>query len=687
MSHRDTASTSIVRSFCRICTAHCGALVHVRDGRAVRIEGDPDHVLSKGHFCVKGKLMNALNEHPQRLLAPALQRNGQRVAASWDAVLDDLANRLRAIRGESGPDSIGLYLGTAGMFDQAGREMAMALMSALGSKSLYTSVTVDMPAKLLIPELMAGTPWLIPVLDLPSAKCVIFIGQNPLVSHGATAYLPDPRWLKRIRERGDLWVIDTRKTETARQATRHLSPRPGSDYAILAYLARELITDGCDTAYIRDHTIGLEALSAAVAHFDRATTAARTGLREIDLTELLAVIRRHRHISIVSGTGVTMASNANATEWLSWVVQILTGSYERPGGRWFNRSFSSQPLTGPMPSGSGEAEPGPPSRPDLPRRWGQYPCAALADEIEGGHLRALLVVGGNPLIAFPQPDRLKKTLQKLHALAVWDVIPSAIERVATHSLAAMDGLERADLCISMALPDIVGQYTAATIAARGEQRPVWWSLAQLAQRIGVNILPPGANINDPQDEGVLADIASRGRASLATLKSAGRAQIYARDGDWAIRYAVSDSRWRLAPPPLLQALKDAEARACKPTAALVLSNRREPRHSNSTLADGAGRKAAQPFIYIHPEDAAHRTITSGTRVRVSSAFGELTGEAALDAGLRRGVVAIPHGFETLNVAHLTSSTINVDPLTGMIQQTGLPLTLQRIDTTDAPQDA
>ena len=96
------------------------------------------------------------------------------------------------------------------------------------------------------------------------------------------------------------------------------------------------------------------------------------------------------------GTGVTFGRDAVVTDWLVWVLMIVTGSLDRPGGLRFSRGFVSpldeRAVWSPAPA-EGANEPGPPSRPELPRWLGEYPVAAMADEIEAGRLRALLVAG------------------------------------------------------------------------------------------------------------------------------------------------------------------------------------------------------------------------------------------------------------------------------------------------------
>src|SRR5258708_24766810 len=182
---------------------------------------------------------------------------------------------------------------------------------------MYTSTTVDSIAKVLVPKLMAGREGLVPAVDFDATTLLLVVGANVVVSHGGFCYFSNPVWyLRKVAQHGELWVIDPRRTETARLATRHLSARSGSDFAVFAYLIRELLREGADHEYLRDHARGAGELRAAVEPFDLDTTAGLTGIDPSDLAALLAAARRHRRLAAVTGTRLTMSATGPLTEWL-----------------------------------------------------------------------------------------------------------------------------------------------------------------------------------------------------------------------------------------------------------------------------------------------------------------------------------------------------------------------------------
>lgn len=658
-----------------MCPANCGVHVTVQDGVPIRLTGDREHPLSRGYVCPKGRKMLGLADDPHTLTEPMIRdARGTLVPVDWDTAIGDLADKLRPIREQFDPYAIGLYSGT--YLDTTGRFGISRLMSALGSPSVYTSATVDSIAKILVPKLMAGRERMVPAMDFDRTTLLLVIGENMAVSHGGFSYFPNPvGYLRKVARHGEVWVLDPRRTETARVATRHLCPRSSTDFAVVGYLVRELLRDGADYDYLAEHARHLDELRDAVERFDVGTAASITGLATDELEQLLQAVRRHRRLAIITGTGVTMAATGNVTEWLVFALQIVTGSFERPGGRWFNHGPAFWPSRGAIPDTS-EFGPGPRSHPEIPRIADQYPCAVLPAEIEQGHLQALLVVGGNPMLAFPQPDRVAAALDRLPVLAVWDIVASATAERATHVFPCPTALERAELNLPVHLSALFAQYAPAALPLRGNRRPVWWSMAQLGRRLGLEILPPGLDPDTCTDTDICEVLAAPLPVAWEQVRDARGAVEFAVEDRWVERLVLPDGRWDLAPQLLLDRLEHALRR---PRHELVLGNRRERTHTNSTLAWGSGEAPLAAYVYASPYDAANAGVRDGDTVQVTSPHGCLTGVLRVDGRMSRGTIAVPHGFGEPNVSKLTAIDEDVDPLTGMPTLVGIPVTLSRVE--------
>lgn len=676
------------RSFCRLCPCLCGLLVTTDNGHVVSVKGDPDHPVTRGYTCPKGRALGVMQESPSRLDQPSIGRPPQRRWVRPDEMVRELADNLESVISAHGPDSVAAYFGTASAFDPSGRRTVERFLRAIGSKGRYTTATVDTPSKPLVAELMSGFAGLTPAIDEENATLCIMAGVNPVVSHGHVNALPMPT--KRLKwftaEDRELWVIDPRRSETAQLATRHLAPIPGSDYAVFAYLVRELLIEGADWAFLESHAMGVEALADAVRSFDLERAAEVSGLRRGDLEDLLDAVRRHGRVAAQTGTGVSMSVAANATEWLVWALHIVTGSYDRPGGMWFHPGFfMALDARSNLGSSDGRAAPGPRTRPELPRRWGEYPSGALLDEIEQRSVRALIVVGANPLTSLPETDRLACGLRGLDALVVGDILATETSELATHVIPCAGPLERADVAGSVDLyqNQVVGQLTHAVVPLGGGRRSMWWWWAKVAERLGLrDVLPDGLVADETSDEDLIRRAADRGRMSFDELEAAGGAVKWATSTfGWVTTRVLPQGRWRLAPDELV-----AELGRLDVARSLVLVPRRQRHHLNSQLTEGAGPRAAQrdhPLALMNAADARQHGISDGGDIEIESAHGSMTLEVSVTDDIRQGVISVPHGFASANVCRLTSAAL-VDPLTGMVLQSGLPVVARPASRSGGP---
>lgn len=697
------------RTLCRSCSAACGIVVETEDGsdRVLSVRGDPQNSRSEGYICPKGASLAAFHHAPDRLEGPIC--DGRTV--DWEHCLGDLTSRLSDVRTRLGRDGIALYQGTGAVSDSLALPAIGAFVEGLETQQFYTAATVDVAPALRAAEMVCGfaSPWPIWRPEDPASRFALFIGFNPALSHGYLTMLPNAtERLRRFRDRGgEIWVVDPRRTRTSELADRHLALRPGSDAVLLAWLIRELMSDESGTP--NTASLSADPASASTSTSTRAPTPAasdferytrpedraelrrvlsgldrdrvlrETGLEAAELADLVGSVRRAGRISVVAGTGVTLSRDALLTEWLRWVLLIVTGSLDREGGMWFNpgvltRFEETPPVSAPPEGWLGT---GPRSRPELPRILDQHPCVALVDEIEAGHVGALIVAGSSPLTAFPDPDRLRAALRRLDVLAVIDIVQTPLTAMATHVLPATGQLERADL-----VTETRSCYAPAVVAPVAERRPMWWMLGELGRRLGLDAgAEAGTDLDRESDEQRIRAMAAGGRESVEALMSAGPegcapplAYGWVRDG------ALPEGRWRLLPPGLLDRLTDRLSKSVDAERAegeLQLICGRQLTRTNATAYTPLEKSRDRPCLRMHPEDAEALGLGEGERGEVASEWGRLTAEIRLDARLRRGSVSLAHGWFDVNVTQLISSREAIDPLTGQPAMSGVSVRVSR----------
>lgn len=670
------------RSYCRFCVALCGVRVTVDGDRIVAVKGDDEHPGSRGYTCPKGRSLGRWHHDEHRVTHPRMKLAGEWRDATWDDALGDIGSRLQGIIAESGPDAVGAYLATASSFDAAGRWAAERFTRSIGSRSKYTATSIDTPCKPLVSLLMSGFPGLVPVLDDKDCTFTMLVGSNPVVSHGHLNAFPDP--VIRLRALAaaprELWVVDPRTTETARLASRHLAPRPGTDFALFAHVARQLLVDGGrDDAYLgaHAHSDDLATLREALDPWTADLTAEVTGCAPEALHDLVAAIRRHGKVSIQTGTGTTMSPVANLTEWLVWVVHILTGSYDVPGGMWFHSGFIRQLHTRLRPNATIPAPtPGPRSRPEVSLWSDEFPCSTMLDEIEAGNLRALVVFGGNPVSAFPNTERTRRALAALDALIVLDVVDTDTTELASHVLPCKGQLERADIPFftDQFNLDFSTQYTDAVVAPIGDVRSMWWITAGIADVLGVALLPESLSLASSDTE-VLAYIAARGAAPFDDVRER-RYTTTKRTFGWVRERVLPEGRWRLAPRELLD--QHSRWRDLVPPSGMLATSQRQLRHLNSQHPAAIGDVRDDARVQIHPAAAVSRGISDGGDVVVRTTTGAVQMTATLNESLHPDCVVLPHGWTDANVSRLTSES-RVDSLTAMVTQTAFPVDVLPVD--------
>ena len=660
------------RSFCRFCGTSCAVLVTVEGDRVLSVRGDPADPVTEGYICSKGAALGDFHNHPKRLDHPRVKREGIWQQAEWAEALDDIADQLRAIMERHGASAVGAYAGTPAV-PCASINVWRGFMAAIGTPSIYSTVSVDVPCIPLVSERVTGNPMIASQPD-PDARMTILIGINPVVSHGHVYFLPAPKaQLRRWAEQGELWVVDPRRSESAEVATRHLAIWPGAEYALLGHAVRELLIDGANREFLDSYVTGVEAVREVVERFTLAETARVTRLSLDEITGFVAAIRKAGRIAVHCGTGVSMGRNANATTLLQWALHAVTGSLDRKGGAYFNPGFArnlSEHGWEPLNSSG----PGPASRPDLPSRLGEYPCAAIADEIEAGNLRALFVFAGNPLIALPDTQRLSAALGKLDLLVMMDVVETASTPLATHLLPTGGQLEMADIVLwDFMNPAEYSRYAPRVVEPAAERQPIWWIVRELSRRLEIDGGVPDDVIHD---DDVMRPMMASARASFDRVKTNPVAEMSeGRSYGW-VHTHLPNGRWNLDVPEVLAQI----AKAHTEHADFILVPHRQKNKLNGQMSDGTAnpRRPDEAALSMHPDDAHMLGLSDGTKACISSATGKIEVQVRLDGRYRRGVVSLPHGFGANNVNALTDARMT-DPLSGMVQLGGIAVAISRVD--------
>jgi anaerobic selenocysteine-containing dehydrogenase len=722
-------------SFCRLCTALCPVVVTIEDGRAVEVHGDRDAPLFGGYTCPKGRALPEIHASPERLLHSLKRRaDGSHEPISSEQLVMEVADRLAEIVDRHGPNAVASYTGTSNIAYPTMGGMAAAMLRALGSSMFFSAATIDQPG-VMVADAVHGV-WRGGRNRFAEADVWLFVGTNPVISKQYLGENPAHQ-LHRAVERGmQLVVIDPRRSETARLAHVHLQPRPGEDTALVAAILHVLLAEGLvDEAFVRDNVDGIERLRRAVEPFTPAYSASRADVPVGDLVEAAHIIGAAERGGTGGGTGVSM-TGGSLVSYLLLCVNSVRGFWAREG----DRVERPNVLLPPNPARAQAFPPVP--------AWGfgnrlrtrgveqtiaGLPTGALAEEIltpGPGQIRALLNVGGSPMMAWPGQHRTADALANLDLFVTTDVWYSPSARAADYVAATKMTFETPGITqvtegikyhhIGYGFSEPYAQYTPALIEppAGSDLIEDWQLFYRVGQRLGLEMSwtnvfgsPRGyleapmeqipLDMSDEPTTDELFEMMCRGsNVPLHEVKRHRHGHVFERCQQQRVAPKEPDCDARLdvgnqdllalldTLRPPVRTLVD-ESRPAHP---FVLIGRRENRVINSTGRNLPGLMRGRSYnpAFMHPDDLAELGLTSGDVAEIRSAHGSVVGVVASDRSLRRGVVAMSHGFgrnpgepedphvDGANTNRLFRTDVDEDPITGMPRMGALPVSIAAI---------
>jgi anaerobic selenocysteine-containing dehydrogenase len=708
---------------CRNCGSSCPIVVTLDGERVLKVEGDPQAPLYRGYTCPKGRAIPAEHHNPNRLLH-SLKRlpDGRRVPISREDLVEEIADKLRMILDRHGPQAVAAFLGNGVSAQPAASGMMLSFLAAIGSNMMYSPGTIDQPG-LQMSAALHGM-WQGGRMHPAQWDTLLVVGGNPVVSK---QYLPqNPAWqLKQLEARGlRMIVIDPRRTETARKAAMHLQAIPGEDPAVLAGLIHLIFAmDGVDDAFVAENTEGLAALREAVAAFTPEYVAARAGLDPQDLIAAARILVEATGGDTAPGVGTSMATRGTLTSYLALCIQTLRGHWARAGDPASRpkvltprRDWRAQPAA-PFPAwGFGHRT----SIRGLQQTVAGMPTAALPELMLGDgpdRVRALFMHGG-AYYAWPDTEKTVRALGALDLLIMHDIELSGTAAHAHYLIATHDQLETPAMS---ALNESVGDlhpgydwhepyafYRPALLPppSGAELMESWQIYYRVAQKLGLSlsyIVYGGAGsepvpfdmAREPTSDDIFEMMCNGSVVPLDEVKRHPHGAIFDEARGVVLpRDPACTARLQLADPAMLSEL--AAVRAEDPLARRrtgsefpfqLVCRRMMSTTNSSPPAPGVVRTGYNP-LWMHPEDMAALDLAGGEEVEIRSRHGAIPGFVESDADMRRGVVAMTHGFGKRPGRdydpHRDGSNINLllrweddaDPYHGMPRMSAVPVSIR-----------
>lgn len=657
---------------CPLCEATCGLLVTTGPDGAISVRGDRDDVFSAGYLCPKGASIGELHADPDRLRAPVVKRDGVHVEVTWDEAFAEIERRLPPILAEHGTNAVALYFGNPTAHNLAGALYLRPLAKAVGTQNVFSAGTVDQIPKMFVTGYMYGDVATLPVPDLDRTDHLLVIGANPLVSNGSMMTAPDMRGrIRAIARRGKVVVIDPRRTRTAEAASEHVSIRPGADAWLLLAMVNTLFEEGLvDLGRLEPFTNGVGEIEQIAKDFPPEAVEQRTGIDAATIRRLTREYAAAERAAIYGRMGTTTQSFGTLASWLIEVLNVLTGNVDRAGGTMLPLAAAGQPNSRPGPR-----------RPFRHGRWhsrvsglpevmGELPAVLLAEEIATpgeGQVRAVITLGGNPVVSVPGAADLDAALEGLDFMVSVDPYLNETTRHADVILPGPTPLERShyDVLLYQYAVRNIARWSPAALDT--DVPPEWHTLLRLAAIAGGM---PASTPVEPLDDALAAGAAQLNGAEPAVgLTGPERIlDILLKAGPYDLDFATVEAaphgvdlgplqprmpevlstasgHIELAPPEITGDLDRLRATP-EPENELVLIGRRHLRSNNSWMHNLAGLNGGTNTctLHVHPDDATRLGLVDGGDAVIASRVGRLEVPVEVTDTIRAGVVSLPHGW-------------------------------------------
>ena len=512
---------------CNICEASCGLEIRHQDGRILSIRGDERDPLSQGYLCPKGVALQDLQEDPDRLRWPLKKVNGQWQEIPWPQALDEVADRISAIQQQHGRDAVGLYVGNPTAHNHGALLMLAPFIKALNTRSRFSATSCDQLPHMLACLELFGHFANFPIPDIDRTGYFLCLGANPLASNGSVMTAPNfKERLKLLRERGGRFVVfDPRRTETADIADEHHFIRPGTDSLLLLALLQVLFAEGRVRLGAAEGRVKqLRELEQACAPYSPDAVSSATDVPADVIVRLAREFAAAPSAAAYGRVGVSTSLFSGLNAWLIYVLNIVTGNLDRPGGLMFPLpAIDLVGLSG-LAGETGTFDTWRSRVRKLPEFAGEIPVVTMAEEILSpgpGQIRAMVIHAGNPVLSVPNGKLLEQAFGQLDLLVSIDIYLNETSRLADYILPSTGPLEH-------------GHYERG-LHAVAVRNTVKYSPPLLAP-------PPGA-LHDWQ---ILAELTARlemragGNATVAKAAARAKLALIQRLGDeglldWLIR--------------------------------------------------------------------------------------------------------------------------------------------------------
>lgn len=697
-----------IKTTCPYCGVGCGIQAQANPiTHGLTIAGDPLHPANFGKLCSKGLALGDTVGLEGRLLTPKIKG----LESDWDSALQQVANTFLDIMAHHGPDAVAFY--GSGQLLTEDYYVANKLMKGfIGSANIDTNSRLCMSSSVAGHKRAFGSDT-VPgcYADFELAEMIILVGSNAAWCH--------PVIYQRIRAAKTanpllkIIVIDPRKTSSCDIADLHLPIASGGDAllfnGLLHYLQQNQVLD---QAFIAAHTQGFDEALAYAATYDLEAVAAQCGLAVGDILGFYEGFTKTEKVMTCYSQGINQSSSG--TDKVNAIINchLATGKIGKPGMGPFS-------LTG-QPNAMGGREVGglshqlaahmdfssPEDIARVARFWGSpkiaakpgYSAVELFDAIYDGKVKAVWIMGTNPVVSLPNADKVKAALSQCPFVVVSDCIAKTDTTAYADVLLPAAGWSEKDGTVTNSERRISRQ--RALFAPSGDAKPDWWIITEVAKRMGFqDAFPYQSPVDIFKEHAALSGFENTARHGLRDFDISAFADLAKDDYDhllpiqWPVNQAFPEGRARLfADGQFFTATGKAQFIAVQPRPPVNLPDTQYPYRLNTgrlrdqwhtmtrtALSAKLNRHKPEPFVEIHPADAKPLGLKTGGLAIIESAWGGMIARVQVTDSQLPGNLFVPmHWTGQLSSHGRMGALVNpvLDPLSKQPESKHTPVRIK-----------
>ncbi|MGI5822578.1 MAG: molybdopterin-containing oxidoreductase family protein [Dethiobacteria bacterium] len=672
-----TASeTKVYETVCMLCFMVCGIKAHVRDGKLIKVEGLAEHPLSNGVICPRAKYMANYVYSPERLQYPLKKDNGSWKRITWDEALDTTAAKLQRIKDEYGARALALSVGSIGAENIEISGFAQRFRGVYGTPNFFSVEGHCFRSRIMARLLTFGT---YPLEDVENSACIVLWGNNPDESApplGAKIH-------KAVDGGAKLVVIDPKKIPLSEKGI-HIRVRPGADCALALGMLHVIINENLyDQEFVEKYTLGFTQLVQHVQDYPPEKVEKITWVPAEKIKEIARLYARADSAAIMQGiTTLDQHINGLQNNRALAILQAITGNYNKPGGWATNPFMRLSDLRVTVEEDPIGAE----KFPIFRRFWGRTSPygqqMVLQDAILSEKpypIKALIVGGGNPALAWPDTLKTKKAFEKLDFMVVMDLFMTETAELADIVLPCSSSLERQGLAynygLTAGIPYIM--LSRKIIEPIGESWPDWKFYSELGRRMGYEAYFPWDS-----DEEVNANWLKPSGITLEQLKENPKGLWFGeRCYDITVKNQIrtpskkielySETLAEAGYDPLPVHREPSQSTFSNPELTaqypLILTlGSRVVEYTNFQMRNIPGLRelAPCPVVEVHPDTAEKYGLQAGDAVILKTKGGQVEVKVIVSEVMAPQVVCLQYGWGGKASGNLLSELKPLDPITG-----------------------